>query len=250
MYPQLSHYSKKSETGFRNELAESRNISRPYGNEYNSKENKQFKTNRLRRSSDIEVNTNDFTVTTENIQMSETNEFVETSQTIQSTVEIKDLVDSVSSSTTSKNNKEEDTTLTGSTISDTTFATNTKTESEELYLFDTTFSTTISSDRDDVINETLMEVSNNANDTLIDYTLKKVDKLSDQIRAVLRHYENAGVVTIPGQKLLPDPLPMADLKKNFGFGTTMTFINMSVYGLNNFTIEHVNTDVDRLQVSI
>uniref|UniRef100_A0A1B6DBL0 Lipid-binding serum glycoprotein N-terminal domain-containing protein n=1 Tax=Clastoptera arizonana TaxID=38151 RepID=A0A1B6DBL0_9HEMI len=79
-------------------------------------------------------------------------------------------------------------------------------------------------------------------------TLQKVEKLSDQIRAVLQNYQKSGVVTIPGKPMLPDPLPMADLKKNFGFGTVMTFTNMSAYGLNNFTIEHINTDVDKLQV--
>ena len=74
------------------------------------------------------------------------------------------------------------------------------------------------------------------------------DKLSDQIRAVIRHYKKFGTVTVPDASSIPDPMSLPNIKKSFS-GMEMTFTNQKVYGLSNFTIEHINTDLDKMQVS-
>lgn len=84
--------------------------------------------------------------------------------------------------------------------------------------------------------------------TFTQVAMAKVNKLSDQIRVVLYNYRITKVVVIPGQTFFPDPMPMQDFRKTFSVGT-MAFSNMMCHGLSNFTIEHVNTDVDKMQVS-
>ncbi|XP_014289079.1 uncharacterized protein [Halyomorpha halys] len=76
----------------------------------------------------------------------------------------------------------------------------------------------------------------------------RMDKLSDQIRAVIRHYKKHGTVTIPDASV-PDPMSLPNMKKSFS-GLDMTFTNQKVYGLSNYTIEHVNTDLDKMQVYV
>lgn len=84
--------------------------------------------------------------------------------------------------------------------------------------------------------------------TFVQVAMARVNKLSDQIRIVLYNYRITKVVVIPGQTFFPDPMPMQDFKKTFSVGT-MAFSSLMCHGLSNFTIEHVNTDVDRMQVS-
>lgn len=84
--------------------------------------------------------------------------------------------------------------------------------------------------------------------TFTQVAMARVNKLSDQIRVVLYNYRITKVVVIPGQTFFPDPMPMQDFRKTFSVGT-MSFSNMLCHGLSNFTIEHVNTDVDKMQVS-
>lgn len=84
--------------------------------------------------------------------------------------------------------------------------------------------------------------------TFTQVAMARVNKLSDQIRVVLYNYRITKVVVIPGQTFFPDPMPMQDFQKAFSVGT-MAFSNMMCHGLSNFTIEHVNTDVDKMQVS-
>jgi hypothetical protein len=71
-------------------------------------------------------------------------------------------------------------------------------------------------------------------------------RLSDQIKAVISNYREFGSVTVPGITL-PEPLTVPDIKKTFA-GNPMTFTTVKVYGLSNFTIDHVNTDLDKMQV--
>lgn len=83
----------------------------------------------------------------------------------------------------------------------------------------------------------------------VEDALKSVEKgLSNQIRKILHHYQKAGEVKIPGPSILPDPLDMPDTRNSFSLAS-MTFTNMKVYGLSNFTVEHVNTDIDKMQVN-
>lgn len=84
--------------------------------------------------------------------------------------------------------------------------------------------------------------------TFTQVAMARVNKLSDQIRVVLYNYRITKMVVIPGQTFFPDPMPMQGFQKKFSVGT-MAFSNMMCHGLSNFTIEHVNTDVDRMQVS-
>ncbi|KAL1110554.1 hypothetical protein AAG570_008082 [Ranatra chinensis] len=73
-------------------------------------------------------------------------------------------------------------------------------------------------------------------------------KLSERIREVLAHYKEHGVVRISGVDL-PDPMAVPDVKRNFA-GTPMNFTNVQVYGLSNFTVDHVNTDLDNMQLFV
>lgn len=84
----------------------------------------------------------------------------------------------------------------------------------------------------------------------IETALRSVEKgLSNQIRKVLHHYQRAGEVKIPGPSILPDPLDMPDMQRSISLAR-MTFTNMKLYGLSNFTVEHVNTDIDKMQVYV
>jgi len=73
------------------------------------------------------------------------------------------------------------------------------------------------------------------------------DKLSEQIRKVLRHYQTPNPLGFPGAPI-PDPMKIPPMKKNFGLAD-MTFFNMTVYGLSKFKVEHVKTDLKNMQVS-
>lgn len=83
--------------------------------------------------------------------------------------------------------------------------------------------------------------------TTIDIKIRR-ERLSDQIRSVIKHYKEFGTVTVPDASV-PDPMPIPTTKKTFS-GNDMTFTNTKVYGLSNFTIEHVNTDLDKMQVYV
>ncbi|XP_046662059.1 uncharacterized protein LOC124355135 [Homalodisca vitripennis] len=97
--------------------------------------------------------------------------------------------------------------------------------------------------------EVSTETEDNEEKSPMDVVIERVNKLSDQIRTVLTNYRKEGVVVLPGQSFFPDPMSMQDFKKSFSVGT-IDFKNMEVFGLSNFTVEHINTDVDRMQVYI
>lgn len=75
-----------------------------------------------------------------------------------------------------------------------------------------------------------------------------VNKLSDQIRNVLTKYKQSGNVIIPDIPI-PDPLNIPDMENRFSMAT-MNFMNQTVYGLSNFTLQQVNTDLEKMQVSV
>lgn len=73
-------------------------------------------------------------------------------------------------------------------------------------------------------------------------------KLWEQVRDILKHFQNPEPVGFPGQTLLEDPLSVPNQTVAFGpFGHT-DFYNLTVHGLSNFTIEGVNTRLDELEV--
>lgn len=75
-----------------------------------------------------------------------------------------------------------------------------------------------------------------------------VDKLSNQIRDILKHLENPQPIGFPGQTVLGDPLKVPNKTVNFGL-LTGYFYNMTVHGLSNFTVDGINTHLDQLEVS-
>ncbi|KAE9545417.1 hypothetical protein AGLY_000960 [Aphis glycines] len=74
------------------------------------------------------------------------------------------------------------------------------------------------------------------------------DKLSEQIRKILRHYQRPDPVGFPGAPI-PDPLSIPPMSKDFGM-VFMTFKNMTVHGLSKFKVEHVNTDLKNMRVYV
>lgn len=75
-----------------------------------------------------------------------------------------------------------------------------------------------------------------------------VNKLSDQIRKVLEKYQESGNVIIPDVPI-PDPLHIPDMDKRLSM-VNMNFKNQSVYGLSSFTVQHINTDLEKMQVFV
>ncbi|KYN06157.1 PREDICTED: uncharacterized protein LOC108783225 [Cyphomyrmex costatus] len=73
-------------------------------------------------------------------------------------------------------------------------------------------------------------------------------RLGDQIRAILKHYQQDDPVGLPGAPI-PDPMPVPDLKHSFSV-YTMNFKQISVYGLSKFRIEHIESELARMQVSV
>ncbi|KAL6266522.1 hypothetical protein P5V15_003369 [Pogonomyrmex californicus] len=73
-------------------------------------------------------------------------------------------------------------------------------------------------------------------------------RLGDQIRAILKHYQKDDPVGLPGAPI-PDPMPVPDMKQSFSI-YTMNFKQINVYGLSKFRIEHVESELARMQVSV
>lgn len=73
-------------------------------------------------------------------------------------------------------------------------------------------------------------------------------KLSDQIRKVLEHFQEANAVGLPGQNILPDPLSAPDVSDGGLLGSS-EFYNITVHGLSNFTVDSVNLLLDQMTVS-
>lgn len=73
-------------------------------------------------------------------------------------------------------------------------------------------------------------------------------RLGDQIRAILKHYQQDDPVGLPGAPI-PDPMPVPDMKHSFSM-YTMNFKQINVYGLTKFRIEHVESELALMQVSV
>lgn len=73
-------------------------------------------------------------------------------------------------------------------------------------------------------------------------------KLSDQVRAILEHYKQEDPVGIPGAPI-PDPMLIPDMRHSFSVAT-MYFKTVHVFGLSEFRIEHIKSDLAAMQVSV
>lgn len=73
------------------------------------------------------------------------------------------------------------------------------------------------------------------------------ERLGDQIRAILKHYQQDDPVGLPGAPI-PDPMSVPDMKHSFSI-YTMNLKQVNVYGLTKFRIEHVESELARMQVN-
>ncbi|XP_060861282.1 uncharacterized protein LOC132938973 isoform X2 [Metopolophium dirhodum] len=90
------------------------------------------------------------------------------------------------------------------------------------------------------------EATTAVNNTLPAEVVK--DKLSEQIRKILKHYQHPDPVGFPGAPI-PDPLSIPPMNKDFGVAF-MTFKNMTVHGLSKFKVENVNADLKNMRVYV
>lgn len=79
--------------------------------------------------------------------------------------------------------------------------------------------------------------------------LRKVNKLSDQIRLVLQQYKKTKTVKILDVPI-PDPMSVPEITTRLSSLGTINFKNMKVYGLSNFTVKHINTDLEKMQAYV
>ncbi|XP_046687256.1 LOW QUALITY PROTEIN: uncharacterized protein LOC124372890, partial [Homalodisca vitripennis] len=76
----------------------------------------------------------------------------------------------------------------------------------------------------------------------------RVNRLSEQVLAVLEHYKSSDPVGLPGAPI-PDPMPIPDMKTSIALGT-LTLKEQSVYGLSKFRIEFANSNLGDMEVFI
>jgi len=74
-----------------------------------------------------------------------------------------------------------------------------------------------------------------------------VDKLSDQVRIILKHFQEAEPIGLPGQNLLTEPMHAPDTNASMVVATGY-FSNITVWGLSNFSISSIDTKLDEMQV--
>ena len=72
-------------------------------------------------------------------------------------------------------------------------------------------------------------------------------QLGDQIRAILKHYQQDDPVGLPGAPI-PDPMSVPDMKQSFSM-YTMNFREIQVYNLSKFRIKHIKSELALMQVS-
>ena len=77
--------------------------------------------------------------------------------------------------------------------------------------------------------------------------LALVDKLSDQLRVILKHFQESEPVGLPGQDFLPEPMHAPDTNASLVVATGY-FYNITVWGLSNFTLSSIDTKLDEMQV--
>ncbi|XP_029344336.1 uncharacterized protein LOC100166777 isoform X2 [Acyrthosiphon pisum] len=114
---------------------------------------------------------------------------------------------------------------------------------------ETTTNDVVPTTNDDVV--PTLELATSEATTAVNNTLPVEvvkDKLSEQIRKILKHYQHPDPVGFPGAPI-PDPLSIPPMNKDFGVAF-MTFKNMTVHGLSKFKVENVNTDLKNMRVYV
>ncbi|XP_043282280.1 uncharacterized protein [Venturia canescens] len=87
------------------------------------------------------------------------------------------------------------------------------------------------------------------NDDDVEAKLAEGEKrLGDQIRLILKHYQQPDPLGLPGAPI-PDPMDVPDMKHSFSM-YTMNLKEIKVYGLSKFRIEHVRSELALMQVSV
>ncbi|XP_054277630.1 uncharacterized protein LOC128996367 [Macrosteles quadrilineatus] len=76
----------------------------------------------------------------------------------------------------------------------------------------------------------------------------RVNRLSEQVVAVLEHFKQKDPVGMPGVPI-PDPMPIPEIKTGLALGT-MIMKNQMVYGLSKFKIESVYSNLADLEMYI
>lgn len=74
------------------------------------------------------------------------------------------------------------------------------------------------------------------------------DKLSEQIRKILKHYQQPNPTGFPGAPI-PDPLNLPDLRKSLGI-VDMVLNNITVHGLSKFEVDQINVNMKNMTVRI
>ena len=73
-------------------------------------------------------------------------------------------------------------------------------------------------------------------------------QLGDQIRSILKHYQQADPVGLPGAPI-PDPMAVPDMKHSFSM-YTMYMYSIQVYGLSRFRIVRMESELAKMQVTV
>lgn len=73
-------------------------------------------------------------------------------------------------------------------------------------------------------------------------------RLSDQIRAILKHYQQEDPIGLPGT-VIPDPLPVPDMKQSISV-YTLDLNEIKVYGTSKFRIDEMHSDIALMQVRL
>ncbi|CAH0392545.1 unnamed protein product [Bemisia tabaci] len=73
----------------------------------------------------------------------------------------------------------------------------------------------------------------------------RLNRLSEEVRAVLEHYKDPDPVGLPNDPV-PDPMPIPDIKHSFSLHT-MTLRNITVHGLSKFRIDNAFSDLVDMQ---
>ncbi|XP_065223507.1 uncharacterized protein LOC135847740 [Planococcus citri] len=76
-----------------------------------------------------------------------------------------------------------------------------------------------------------------------------VDLLSEQIQTVLKHFQDPDPIGIPGSDILPDPMAADNVSASMVVATGF-FYNITVGGLNKFSINVVDTYLDKMEVFV
>ena len=77
--------------------------------------------------------------------------------------------------------------------------------------------------------------------------LALVDKLSNQVRIILKHFQAPEPIGLPGQDILTEPMHAPDTNASMVLATG-DFSNISVWGLSNFSISSIETKLDEMEV--